>query len=222
FFISYSLFQRHLLNSPVRHLADQQVVFVPAVDRVRESALFQLLAGPYGPADHLAVERRLVDGGVFHAVLVARVRDVEILRRSARHAHRQRRADVAELRLELALAVEDLDALVAGIGDVDIARVRHGDRLHAGELALAGAGRSPVRDELAVLVELRDAVVGADAVGDIDVGGLVPRDVGRAAETRTGNTGAWRTAGLAAAESTSARRCCRLWRRARRCARRAS
>ena len=83
---------------------------------------FELLAGRSELADHLAVERHLVDGGVVHAVLVAGVRDVEILRRAARHAHRQRRADVAELRLELALAVEDLDALVAGVGDVDVAR----------------------------------------------------------------------------------------------------
>ena len=48
-------------------------------------------------ADDLAVELHLVDGGVVHAVVVAGVRDVEILRRAARHAHRQRRADVAEL-----------------------------------------------------------------------------------------------------------------------------
>ena len=47
-------------------------------------------------------------------------------------------------------------------------------RLDAVELARARAGRAPVRDELAVLVELGDAVVGADAVGDVDVAGACP------------------------------------------------
>ena len=58
-------------------------------------------------------------------------------------------------------------------------------RLHAVELALARAGRSPLREEAAVLVELGDAVVRADAVGDVDVAGAIPRDVGRTAEAGT-------------------------------------
>ena len=55
--------------------------------------------------------------------------------------------------------VEHLDPLVAGVGDVDVALRVDRDRLHAVELPWPGAGRSPVLDEAAVLVELRDAVV---------------------------------------------------------------
>src|SRR5439155_13351329 len=41
-----------------------------------------------------------------------------------------------------------------------------------------------------VLVELRDAVVGADAVRDVDVAGAIPGDVARTAERRSRNAGA--------------------------------
>ncbi len=101
-------------------------------------------------------------------------------------------------RLELAVAVEDLDALVAGIGDVDIAlRVDTAIAFTPRNWPGPGAGRSPLRDELAVLVELGDAVVGADAVGDVDVAGLVPRHVGRTAEGRARECRTWRAAACA-------------------------
>ena len=57
-----------------------------------------------------------------------------------------------------------------------------------------------MRDEPAVLVELGDAVVGADAVGDIDVAGLVPRHIGRTGEAGSGDAGARRAPTLAAAD----------------------
>ena len=91
-----------------------------------------------------------------------------------------------ELRLEVPVAVEHLDALVADVGDVDVALRVDRQALHAGELTVPRAGRAPLRDELAVLVELRDAVGVADAVGDVDVAGAIPRDVGRTVERRAG------------------------------------
>ena len=56
-----------------------------------------------------------------------------------------------------------------------------------------------MREEAAVLVELRDAIVVADAVGDVDVAGAIPRDVCRTLEARTRNARARRPSSLATA-----------------------
>src|SRR5581483_10695720 len=130
------LLERDLLDAPVDHLADQQLVLAAAVERVREAELLHLVTRRPEPADHLAVERHLVDRRVFHPVLVAGVRDVEILRRARRHAHRNRASDAGELRLEVAVAVEDLHALVAGIEHVDVSLRVDGQRLRSVELAV--------------------------------------------------------------------------------------
>ena len=106
--------------------------------------------------------------------------------RAARNAERRRHADVLDRRLERAVVVEDLNALVALIGDVDVALRVGSDRMRRVEFALAGPARSPRLDEAAVLVELRDACVGAVAVGDEDVSGGVPGDVARPHELIAG------------------------------------
>src|SRR6185369_16729305 len=59
----------------------------------------------------------------------------------------------------------------------------------------------PVREEAAVLVELGDAVVRADAVGAVDVALAIPGDIGRTAERRPGCAGA-RIAAAAASAAT--------------------
>src|SRR6187551_2126222 len=64
-----------------------------------------------------------------------------------------------------------------------------------------------MRDEAAVLVELRDAIVGADAVGHVDVAGAIAGHVGRLTEARSGRAGAGR-ATSAAATARSTRRAC--------------
>ena len=116
------------------------------------------------------------------------MRDIEMLRGATRDAHRNRRADVAELRLERAGIVEHLDALIARVGDIDIALRVEGDRLDAAELSGTITRRAPVREELAVFVELGDAIVIADAVGDVDIAGAIPRHVRRTTEAGSGNT----------------------------------
>ena len=63
----------------------------------------------------------------------------------------------------------------------------HRQALHPCELAVLRAGRSPLPDETAVLVELRDAIRVADAVRDVDVAGPIPRDIRRTVERRAGN-----------------------------------
>ena len=128
--------------------------------------------------------------------------------RARGHAHRERRADVAELRFEVAVAVEYLDALVAGVEHVDVALRVHGDRLRPVELSLLGAGRPPLPNEVAVAGELRDAVhVARHAIGNVDVAGLVPGDVRRAVERRARRARSGRSGWRAAAAATTA--CCR-------------
>src|SRR4029434_5904127 len=107
---------------------------------------------------------------------------VEKLVRAAADADPRRGADAGDLRLERAFAVEDLNAVVARVGDVNIAVGVAGDAADPLELALAGAGVAPGLQEVAVLVELGDAVVGAEAVGDVDVPGAIPGDVRRPVE----------------------------------------
>ena len=84
--------------------------------------------------------------------------------------------------MRVAVAVEHLDAAVAGVGDIDETLRVDRDASRLTELARGRAGLAPRADELAVLVELRDARVGAQAIGDVDVAGGVPRDVGRTVE----------------------------------------
>src|SRR5262249_40870521 len=100
----------------------------------------------------------------------------------AGHADRLRRADVGDLRLERALAVEHLDALVARIGDVQVARRIAREAADLVELPLRGPGLAPRLHEVPVLRELRDTVVRAEPVGHVDVARAVPGDVRGTAE----------------------------------------
>ncbi len=83
------------------------------------------------------------------------------------------------LRLEIPVAVEDLNPLVSRIGHVNVPLRIERDPAHRIELALHRAARSPGLDELAVLVELRHARI-AEAIGYVDVARRVPRHVRRA------------------------------------------
>ena len=116
-------------------------------------------------------------------------------------------ADVRDLRLEHAGVVEDLDALVPLVGDVDVAGRVDGDRVRRVELPRLRSARAPRREESAVLVELRDARVGAVAVGDEDVALGVPGHVARPVELIAGAAGSgWRISAPASTATTSGRR----------------
>src|SRR5262249_37946742 len=67
---------------------------------------------------------------------------------------------------QFAFPGEHLDAVVAGVGDVEVAVRAEGQGASAGELAGFGAGAAPAFHELAVLVELADALVLAE-LGDV-------------------------------------------------------
>src|SRR5262245_35374119 len=78
-------------------------------------------------------------------------------------------------------ALEDLNSVVGGVGDVDqTGRLVDDDAVQVAELADAGALLAPHGEEVAVLVEHLDAIV-AD-LGDVDVVVLVQRDAGRRPE----------------------------------------
>src|SRR5262245_24235309 len=119
----------------------------------------------------------MVDFAVVQALRVVRVRAVEKLRLAAGDADRLGRADPGDLRLERALAVEHLDAVVAGVGHVEIAASVGHDPFDPVELALSRSGVAPGLDEVAVLRELRNPVVRAETVGDVNVARAIPRHV---------------------------------------------
>src|SRR5258705_5258882 len=115
--------------------------------------------------------------------------------RPGRDADGRRYADVGDLRLGVAVAVELLDAFVAGVGDVDVALRIERDAAQRVELPRFAAALTPRLDEVAVLVELGDARVAdavSGAVGDVNVARAIPRDARRPHEAVPGNAGAWR------------------------------
>ena len=63
---------------------------------------------------------------------------------------------------QVAVAREDLDAMVAGVRDVEVAVGPERQGANAGELARLRSRRAPALDELAVGIELGDALVFAE------------------------------------------------------------
>ncbi len=71
---------------------------------------------------------------------------------------------------EIAVLVEDLDAVVVAVADVEPALGVEGERVRLVEFAGTGAELAPRLDQFAVLGEFEDAVVAcAVALGDEDV-----------------------------------------------------
>ena len=82
---------------------------------------------------------------------------------------------------ELAILVEDLDAMVGSIRDEHAARSIHGNRVRHLEFARLASPGPPGRQELSVLVELHDARIRV-AVGDEETSVRQPCDARRSAE----------------------------------------
>src|SRR3954452_22436369 len=176
------LAQRQLLHPEVADFADVEDVLGSAIDRVDRAELLEQLAGPAEFADDRAVEAHLGDlARGIEIVRRIRMRHVHHLVAAGRDAERLRVADVLDLALERPVVVEDLDALVAAIGRINVALGIDGDAVDAGELAGRVASLAPRLDEHAVLRERGDARFAA-AIGDEDVALRVPGDVGRAIE----------------------------------------
>ena len=92
-----------------------------------------------------------------------------------------RRAEVVPFAQVLAVGIEDLDAVVLAVADVDDARGIDRDRVNGIELAPTRAGLAPRGDVLAFRGELDDARV-AVTVGDVDLARGSEGKVGRPVE----------------------------------------
>ena len=79
------------------------------------------------------------DRGVLHALRIAGVRHVERRLGTPRDAKCRGRTHVGELRLEDAVAVEDLNALVSFIAHIDVILRVDGDAMDDVELSRAGS-----------------------------------------------------------------------------------
>jgi len=76
---------------------------------------------------------------------------------------------------EFSIDVEDLDAAVAAIGDVNVVVPIDGDAVRSVELAGLVAGFTPEPEPVAVFVDFGDARIDV-AVADVGVACRVPRD----------------------------------------------
>src|SRR5215468_3391159 len=74
--------EQQFLGAPVRQLADDDAVWIAAVDLVHRSELLHLLARLAEAADDLPIQPHLVDFAVVEVVRVVRVRREEVLMRA--------------------------------------------------------------------------------------------------------------------------------------------
>src|SRR6516225_10853811 len=176
--LSLQFMQNQLLHSPVRDLANIELVRIAAIDLVNRAEFFQQLPRFAEFTQDAAVQLHLVDLAVVHIGRAVGIGTEEILMRSRRDADSPWRADIDVLRLEFAVIVEHLNAPVAAIAHVDIAWRICRDGVRGIELAGRRASRSPRLDEDAVAVELGHTRI-AVAVGNENVPGRVPGDVRR-------------------------------------------
>src|SRR4029453_14922744 len=99
---------------------------IPAVHLVRRRELAESFSRSAELADDLAVELHLVDFASEVNASCGRavgpgIRYVEILMRSAGHAHRPRIADIGIGRLEIQVVIPYLHASVAAVAYIDVA-----------------------------------------------------------------------------------------------------
>src|ERR1035437_3031837 len=174
--------QRQLLHTPRNDLAHQQFVLVAAIDFVHGRELAQVLARVSELADNGSVQFHLVNLAghrVEQRIVAVRIRvgAVEILVGPGGDAHGPGRPHPIVDGLEGEVVVEDLNAAVGAVADVDVAFGirRHGMR----QIQLAGrpALAAHRRDEASILAVLNHARI-AVAVGDENVPRRVPGHVG--------------------------------------------
>src|SRR4029077_9382551 len=105
-----------------------------------------------------------------------------------RHVEPTGTMQIVPLRLVAAVAVEDLDAVVLPVGDIDPALGVAADIVDDVELARIAARLAPRHEKLAVRREFVDAGI-AVAIGDIDVASPRQRRVGATIERRATHIG---------------------------------
>src|SRR6266852_9581979 len=159
-----------------RHFADVDVATRVDSQPMRRHELARLEPGRAlaQPRQHLALvtvdadPRSYVVYVVVDAHTAADLADVEAALRTGLHEQARGTVHVVPLRLELAVAVEHLDAMVLAVGDVDPPVRVAADVVRDVELARVGAGLTPRAEQRAVrrvLVHARVAI----AVGDVEI-----------------------------------------------------
>src|ERR1700720_3047219 len=91
-------------------------------------------------------------------------------------AERPGRSRQVPNRLPIAISIENLDAAVATVGDVDDVVVVYPQAVRGAEVARLGAALTPILNEVSVLIELRNSRI-AVPVGDKHASILAPPDI---------------------------------------------
>src|SRR3569833_2863623 len=165
-----SLIERDLLHIPQRAgaLVEHGVAF--GMQRVDQAAGLALAQAGLRPAQQLAIVIQAIDLAVAGAA-------IEIFRRVL---HRPGLADSGDVFLEIEVHVEDLDAAVVAVGDIDMAAA-HGDAVRDLHVPITGTiGAIDLLPD-AILTDLHHARIDI-AVADIDGAVRSPGDIGGAAE----------------------------------------
>src|SRR5712664_3607128 len=194
-----SWFENQFLDAPVQNFGDVEFVFGGAGDFVNPAKLSELLAGFAEDAENFSVEREFVDtaresiGGVEHLILPGR--DANGPGCAGCHGAGGGGGLVADGGAgvgidgtiygddakEFSIGVEDLDAAIAAIGDVNVIARIDGDAMRCVELTGLIAGFAPGLEPVSVFVDFCDARIDV-AVSDVGAASGVPRDVGYLAE----------------------------------------
>ena len=169
--------QRKFLHSPIQRLGDVDFVFAVAIHGVDSAELFEEFPGSAEFTDDLSVERQLINFPIVQGRAGIRVGRVKELPWTGGDADRIRCAVIGDLRLEVALGIEYLDALVFPIADVDVVLGINSDRVRQVELAGLRPTLAPGLDELPVLIEFRNPGV-AIPIRDEDISGCIPGHIG--------------------------------------------
>src|SRR5260370_3556550 len=183
------------LDAPIQKFRDVELVRGGAGDGVNPAELAGLLAGLAEDAENFSVEAEFVDaagesvGGEKN--LIGAGGDAESPRRAGRHGAGCGSGLIAysgagfggsgnvdgDLAEEFPVGVEDLDAAIAAIGDVDIVLRVDGDAVRRVELAGLVAGLAPGLEPVAVLIGFADARIDV-AIADVGIAGGIPSHVG--------------------------------------------
>src|SRR6202162_3831389 len=129
--------QGELLHSPIQELRDEERVFGRARNLMHPSKLAELLARFPENAEDVSVQVDLVD-----PALVG-VGCIEHLVRTGSDAHGPGGADVGPLAEKSSFAIENLDAVILAITDVDVSFRVGGDAVHGMKLARRGPALAP-------------------------------------------------------------------------------
>src|SRR6266851_4488289 len=194
-----SWFENEFLDAPVQDFGDVELVFGGAGDFVNPAELAELFAGFAEDTENFSIKAEFIDAA-WKTVgaeedLVGAGGDANGPGRAGGHGAGGGGGLVADGGAsigidgnidgddakEFSISIEDLDAAVAAVRDVNIVVRIDRDAVRGVELAGLVAGFAPGFEPVAVLVDFGDAGIHV-AVADVGVAGSVPRDVGDLAE----------------------------------------